>query len=46
MWGKEFVQIELFGDSFDESFKAGMKRCTEEDGIFVHAFDDEKIIEG
>ena len=40
------MQIELVGDTFDESFKASRERCDKENGIYVHAFDDEKIIEG
>lgn len=45
-WGKQYVQIELVGDTFDESFRASKERCNNENGIYVHAFDDEKIIEG
>ncbi|CAD8168669.1 unnamed protein product [Paramecium octaurelia] len=45
-WGKQYVQIELVGDTFDESFRASKERCNTENGIYVHAFDDEKIIEG
>lgn len=34
------------GDTFDESFRASRDKCSAENGIYVHAFDDEKIIEG
>ncbi|CAD8177297.1 unnamed protein product [Paramecium pentaurelia] len=45
-WGKQYAQIELVGDTFDESFRASRDKCSAENGIYVHAFDDEKIIEG
>ena len=36
----------MIGDTFDDSFKAAKKYCEQHGKIFVHAFDDEKIIEG
>lgn len=45
-WGKEYAVIEISGDTFDDCFKAANKFCMEKGSIFVHAFDDVKIIEG
>jgi len=46
MFGKEFVDIVLFGDTYDDSYNEAIKYCTEQDKTFIHPFDDEKIIEG
>jgi len=46
MFGKEFVDIILTGDSFDQAFDKA-KIVSEKEGFtFVHPFDDKKIIEG
>ena len=45
-FGKEFIDIVLFGDSFDDA-STEAKLYKEQSGkIFIHPFDDEKIIEG
>ncbi|GAK11175.1 LOW QUALITY PROTEIN: threonine dehydratase biosynthetic [Geomicrobium sp. JCM 19039] len=45
-FGKEFVDVIITGDTFDDAFKEA-KRYEEEHGmIFVHPFDHEKIIAG
>ena len=46
MFGKEFVEVILTGDTFDASFKEAMKRCEEASLSFIHPFDDEKVIAG
>jgi threonine dehydratase len=34
------------GDTFDDSLKSAMEYCKKNNNIFVHAFDDDKTIEG
>ena len=46
MFGKEFVQIFLEGDTFDDAKEAASKFCEENSMIFIHPFDDIKVIEG
>ena len=46
MFGGDHVKIVLEGDTFDDSFKAAMHKCTAEGKTFVHPFDDAKTIEG
>lgn len=46
MFGREFVSIQLFGDSFDDSQKAATKFCNIHKSTFVHPFDDLEVIAG
>ena len=46
MFGEDFVEIVLSGDSYDDSYKAAMAECERLNKTFVHPFDDEKVIEG
>ena len=46
MFGKEMVDVELVGDTFDDAFAASLIFCDEQDAIFVHPFDDLKVMEG
>lgn len=46
MLGAESVDIQLMGDTFDDTFTVAQKACAELGKTFVHPFDDEKIIEG
>ncbi|MGD1944946.1 MAG: threonine ammonia-lyase IlvA [Croceivirga sp.] len=46
MFGGDWVTIVLEGDTFDDSYQSAMKFCEEEGKVFVHPFDDPKIIEG
>jgi threonine dehydratase len=46
MFGKEMVDVELVGDTFDDAFAASLKFCEERGAIFVHPFNDLKVIEG
>lgn len=46
MFGGKHTEIVLIGDTFDDAFKAATKACKEEGKIFIHPFDDEKVIEG
>ncbi len=44
--GKEFIEIELAGDSYDDAKYAALKYAQKEDSIFVPPFDHKLIIEG
>ena len=45
-FGKEFVEVVLVGDTFDDSYSEAIKYCTENKLLFVHPFDDPKVIAG
>jgi threonine dehydratase len=45
-FGKEFVEVILVGDTFDDSFKEATNYCKENGLLFVHPFDNAKIIAG
>ncbi|MBO0593301.1 threonine ammonia-lyase IlvA [Cellulophaga sp. E16_2] len=46
LFGGDWVTIVMKGDTFDDSYKASMAFCLENDKVFVHPFDDPKTIEG
>lgn len=46
MFGKEWVEVILIGDTFDDSYKEAVKTCEEENGLFVHPFNDFKVMAG
>lgn len=46
MFGKEMVDVQLVGDTFDDAFAASIKFCEESGATFVHPFDDLQVIEG
>ncbi|MCK9304369.1 MAG: threonine ammonia-lyase [Bacteroidales bacterium] len=46
MFGKEFVEVVLTGDTFDDANKEAVKYCEENKKVFIHPFDDPRIIEG
>lgn len=46
MFGGEFVEITLVGDSYDDSQKAASEFCEENNSTFVHPFDDLDVISG
>ncbi|MDC8101086.1 threonine ammonia-lyase [Chryseobacterium rhizosphaerae] len=46
MFGGSYIDVVLHGDTFDEAKDAAMRFCSENDGIFIHPFDDPAIIEG
>ncbi|WP_185853413.1 threonine ammonia-lyase [Blattabacterium cuenoti] len=46
MFGKEYIEIILIGDTFDAVSYEAMKDCKKNAKIFIHPFDDIKIIEG
>jgi threonine dehydratase len=45
-FGKEWIEIVLIGDTFDDAFAEAIKYCDEHKKVFVHPFDDSKIIAG
>jgi threonine dehydratase len=46
LFGKEFVEVRLWGDTFDEANTEATRLAKEEGMTFVHPFDDERVIEG
>jgi threonine dehydratase len=46
MFGGSFVEVRLFGDTFDDSLIAAQNYCKEQEASFIHPFDDPQIIEG
>ncbi len=46
MFGKEFVEVVLTGDTFDDAFSEAMDDCNRNGKIFIHPFEDEKVMEG
>ncbi len=46
MFGGDFVEVVLIGDTYDDASDAAMLYCTEKKMSFVHPFHDIKVIEG
>lgn len=46
MFGKEFIEIQLIGDTYDDSYEASLAFQKKNGAAFIHPFDDEKVIEG
>lgn len=46
MFGQEWVDIRLIGDTFDDSYVAAVEYMESYDAIFVHPFDDLQVMEG
>ncbi|WP_240375538.1 threonine ammonia-lyase IlvA [Bacillus piscicola] len=46
LFGKEYVDVVLTGDTFDDSYKEAMSYCEEHDMAFIHPFNNEKVIAG
>jgi len=46
MFGGDFVEVVLIGDTFDDASISAKKLCSDQNQSFVHPFDDIKIIEG
>lgn len=45
-FGGDNITIILTGDTFDDAYAEAMKDCNQNGKIFIHSFDDEKVIEG
>lgn len=46
MFGKEYAEVILIGDTFDQAYDAALAKAEKEGMAFIHPFDDKKIIEG
>lgn len=46
MFGGEYVDVVLAGDTFDEAKDAALDFCDSRGAVFIHPFDDPHIIEG
>ncbi|MEW4924006.1 threonine ammonia-lyase IlvA [Algibacter sp. 2305UL17-15] len=46
MFGEEFIEIKLVGDTFDDAYEASMEECERLNKTFIHPFNDKKVIEG
>jgi len=46
MFGKQFVEIVLTGDTYDDASREAIKDCKENGRTFIHPFDDPVVIEG
>ncbi len=45
-FGKDHVEVILYGDSFDDAYERARAYAVENDSPFIHPFDDEKVIAG
>lgn len=45
-FGKDNIEVVISGDSFDDAYKSALTYCNEKHSVFIHPFDDEKVIEG
>lgn len=46
MFGGNYINIKLEGDTFDDAYHAAMDECNQLNKTFIHPFNDEKVIEG
>lgn len=46
LFGKEFVEVELVGDTYDDAYFAANEYVQTHDSTFVHPFDDVLVMEG
>ncbi|RSL33766.1 threonine dehydratase [Salibacterium salarium] len=46
LFGKEYVDVILTGDTFDDSYAEATSYCEEHEMAFIHPFNNEKIIAG
>jgi threonine dehydratase len=46
LFGKKYVEIILTGDTFDDAFSTAIAACEQNKSIFIHPFDDIKVIAG
>ncbi|MBK6266470.1 threonine ammonia-lyase [Marivirga sp. S37H4] len=46
MFGEDYVEIILIGDTFDDAYFAAREHCKKENTLFIHPFNDPKVIEG
>jgi len=46
MFGEDFIDIQLVGDTFDDAYEAAIKTSQDQNKTFIHPFNDKKVIEG
>jgi len=46
MFGKDKVEVILAGDTYDDAYRVALEDCTKNNKVFIHPFEDEKVIEG
>jgi len=46
MFGQDWVEVRLIGDTFDDAFSQAMSFCTEQASVFVHPFENTLVMEG
>lgn len=46
MFGKEWVEVILVGDTFDDSYKESVQYCEQNKMLFIHPFNDYKVMAG
>ncbi|ATP38910.1 threonine dehydratase [Solibacillus sp. R5-41] len=46
MFGRNFIEIQLSGDTFDDSAASALAYCEAEGRVFIHPFDDLDVIAG
>ncbi len=46
MFGENYVEIVLEGDTFDDAYHAAIEETISQSKTFIHPFNDEKVIEG
>ncbi len=46
MFGGDYIDIKLEGDTFDDAYYAAIEECEQLNKTFIHPFNDEKVIEG
>lgn len=46
LFGKEYVEVILVGDTFDDSYAEALTYCNQHQMLFVHPFDHAKVIAG
>ena len=46
MFGENFIEVVLVGDTFDDAYEAAMLESEGLNKTFIHPFNDEKVIEG
>ncbi|KYG73519.1 threonine dehydratase [Roseivirga spongicola] len=45
-FGKNWVDVVLIGDTFDDAYHLAQEYCQKQKAVFIHPFDDEQVIEG
>lgn len=46
MFGRDFVEVKLVGDTFDDAYLEAKNFGNQHNKVFIHPFDDPKVIEG